>query len=64
MNMNVYFVMMFGLAIFAVEKISSIEEQAGAYMAILWWLFLFGIGKVIQEKREKGKLIKEEIGEE
>jgi len=60
-KINIYFVLLFIMAFLVVEKITPLSEEAGAYFAILWWLFIFGVGKYIIEKRE---LKKEKIGEE
>ena len=59
-NINIYFVMLFVMAFLVVEKITPLNEEASVYFAIFWWLFIFGLGKFIMERRE---LKKEKIGE-
>ena len=51
-NMNIYFVLMFVFAFLAVEKVAPFELESN-YLAVIMWAFIFGVGKVITQNKDK-----------
>ncbi len=52
-EINIYFVMMFIMAFLAIEHVIPIAEQQSSYLALIYWLFLFGFGTFLQRKNKE-----------
>lgn len=50
-----YFVLMYLVALYAIEKALPITEWLPSYNAVLQWILLFAIGSWIQERRQEQK---------